>query len=361
LATSWDDSEYTLRVGRAYRRGWRTEVFVPASLRGVTDADDDDAAARAMSSFSHNNRVQLTGSWCARLTNAPMKPNTAQRSRTRSSNLVRGSLLLFLVLSLAPLTFNVRSIVQALSQRRALAVASASGSPMNPRPYADQRAKQYDSAAQEIRMRIEHEQTLYTYQFVIIGAVVGFLIKEVFARDTGRRTMAIGSSITVASGLASVPVLLVDIRIVQNSKMVAQLGTWIHDYYEGDGGWEEFLRHQVGTFNDWGVFPVTLLLPVALTLAAYYYGLLFGSSSTEVEADKSRHKRELGWLLVFPIEALLFCLAFTAYGSSEQQTATCLAIVLGIRVVLVTILFRVPVPPPPTEAPAGQGSSVVSS
>jgi hypothetical protein len=50
LDATWNptDGTYRVRIGRAYRAGWRTEIYVPASLQGYRSTGTSDSAGRTL-------------------------------------------------------------------------------------------------------------------------------------------------------------------------------------------------------------------------------------------------------------------------------------------------------------------------
>jgi hypothetical protein len=48
LSVTWDGTIFTARIGKAFQRGWRTEIFVPASLGDFTMSGGTKVDARVV-------------------------------------------------------------------------------------------------------------------------------------------------------------------------------------------------------------------------------------------------------------------------------------------------------------------------
>jgi hypothetical protein len=121
--------------------------------------------------------------------------------------------------------------------------------------------RQYQTAAEEIKGRLDHERALYSLKLALVGAILAFFLKEVFSKGgspigEGKREGAEGnqgferlrdSSLAAAFFWATVVgAAVVDLRIIYNAGFIETLGKWVRCQESivlpaGVQGWETFL------------------------------------------------------------------------------------------------------------------------
>jgi hypothetical protein len=119
-------------------------------------------------------------------------------------------------------------------------------------------------AVDEIKLRIEQEDTWFHYKFVLVGGLLALLLSRLVLaggeRSMDERLEELFESAATCSvlALATIVALAIDIHIRNNIMVVQQLGLWIANYVEpallhkpvnldsaaGFVPWEQFLRTQ---------------------------------------------------------------------------------------------------------------------
>jgi hypothetical protein len=126
--------------------------------------------------------------------------------------------------------------------------------------------KEYDTAKNEIKLRIEHEGELFNLMFTLIGAVMGIVFyggaftkaEQENIEDTFERRNLVISGFCWAALIVGIIVIM---RRQINTDVMIQLGQWIRREVEcqflpnGILGWESFLVEQSSLFNS-DYFPI---------------------------------------------------------------------------------------------------------
>lgn len=179
-------------------------------------------------------------------------------------------------------------------------------------------ADMYRKTTDEIKMRIEHEHTLFMHQFVVIGGVLTwalgtaglFSARRSISINRTLGTLIANGSFTLIFGVAAIALLMIGIHISYNSKIIVELGEWCRVTYEGSNawGWESYLQ-RFSPFHSSIGFAVSmplLWLPCILILAGYYIMLFSFSGHRKRNEAVVKSQR---WVLVavqFSISLLLF-------------------------------------------------------
>lgn len=142
--------------------------------------------------------------------------------------------------------------------------------------------KQYETATQEIQMRLEQEKVLFIMKFSLIGAILAVLFYSHIIKATDKeetinkkdeyvaafRTSAFVAMICWGAVITS---SIVDLRLLFNSKFLVQIGSWIRNVVEpvmlvsSEKGWE----NQVINLTHSRVYPVLCLNWNLLTLILF--------------------------------------------------------------------------------------------
>ena len=141
--------------------------------------------------------------------------------------------------------------------------------------------KEYDTAVQEIRMRLEQESLLFSLKFSLVGAILAMLLINISktSREFKAKTKSFLSKSPEAACLcwaAVVTSAIVDTRILFHNDFIAMLGTWIRLYVEpkllGSHmiGWETFLYPNSALFESL-CYPLLRSNTTVLTLMLFAY------------------------------------------------------------------------------------------
>lgn len=147
--------------------------------------------------------------------------------------------------------------------------------------------KQYESAVEEIRRRIEHEHLLFIFKFTAIGAVLAVLLHSVGGRGRGQSSddfrqkleeSAFPIFLWSAVGISQV----IDERMYFNVNMMKGLGCWLRTLetamYGGVlDGWESFLSEKLTSILpsfmvDFDRFLLTYMLYIVALYATVFVG-----------------------------------------------------------------------------------------
>ena len=127
----------------------------------------------------------------------------------------------------------------------------------------------YKSATAEIRERLSHESTLYAFKFLIVAGILLTLLKlskreEEFESFVQKRRAAVFFSATLLA------VVVVDVSVRFNLKMVENLGHWIWclERDHRSALWEHFLPDLLSPLSSWSM---PLMRNVSLFLTALLY------------------------------------------------------------------------------------------
>lgn len=174
---------------------------------------------------------------------------------------------------------------------------------------------QHEKVAEELRMRIDHEHSLFIYQFVVLGGLFSIIAGSGFLggrEDTSSLPTLIQKGyLSLIFGAAATGSLIIDIHIRYNSHIIGELGTWVKFAYEGNHilGWETYLGHYSSFHaSPWFVIAVaSLYLPTIIVLLGYY-ALIFFKHWDNLKDDESMARLHIGVFLSVKLVLIFFAL-----------------------------------------------------
>jgi hypothetical protein len=135
--------------------------------------------------------------------------------------------------------------------------------------------REYKKVEKEIQMRLEHEHVLFQYKYIVIGAIFAFLL----GTGLGGKTRILpnlydNGYLALIFGIASLGLLVIDVRINYNFHIISELGEWTRLAYEQKNifGWETYL-HNYAPFHSTAWFSLamaSLWWPTIFVLLGYY-------------------------------------------------------------------------------------------
>jgi hypothetical protein len=145
--------------------------------------------------------------------------------------------------------------------------------------------KQYETAAAEIRLRIEQENVLFGFKFVLVGGTLFLLLQRVFRRrDAQVERTAFTALVAWAAVVATA---IVDLRMMANQSVMTTLGAWVRQYEKlrlGSSlhlGWETFLAEHLVNQSFYPALHVSARILTVLLFAATGFLFLLSSNAPQ--------------------------------------------------------------------------------
>jgi len=137
---------------------------------------------------------------------------------------------------------------------------------------------EYAKVVGEIDRRLEQENQLFQYQFLLVAGVATFLFGSKILRDPDdnkpQPAWSKRGRPALLFGVAAIALLILDVHIRRNSLIIDELGYWGRVVYEQShpAGWETYL-FRASPFHSSSFMPLAtglLWLPTVVVLGAYY-------------------------------------------------------------------------------------------
>lgn len=219
--------------------------------------------------------------------------------------------------------------------------------------------KQYETAAQEIRLRLDNEDSLFVLKFTALGAVLAMIFQTLSYRTPAnfegeheyREERLLGSPrAAIVCWVAIAVAAVIDIRTFYNTNVIRELGQWICNLemvftYKSLLGWQSYLKLKSEMFSK----PLTPLLLVdrqLLTWLMYIATVVIyiPVNAKDLREDPREDQRKESLLNIaiyfLPLTLILFGVAGSQYYYKNQLCLAIYWLVVAVLIISFIIILQ---------------------